>query len=168
MSPELALLVLLSAVVVILCLASAGLLGRIRALEKAISTRGRATKPQELASAVLMPTNNASISATLLVDKNCRACADALEQFADAARADDTGNVDYIVLADYELATESQPGAPRRIVDVMSHASLHPGWTPALVMVDRENGLLRVEPAGSEKAITTILERARGWRQPAQ
>lgn len=169
MSPEHALLTLLSAVVVILCLASVGLLGRIRILEDAVSKRGRAVKPQqELATSVLMPTGTAAISVTLLVDKGCRVCADALEQFELAARDDDKGNVDYIVLTDHDLLMESRSERPRRILDVVSHASLHPGWTPALVMVDREEGLLRIEPAGSEAAITGVLERARDWRQTAQ
>lgn len=84
----------------------------------------------------------------LLVSPDCPACAAALEELREST----TGH-HVTVLSTQPLASRSDA-----VVDALLWHDLHPGYTPALVTVDRQLRIQSVEPVGSRAAMKQRLQ----------
>lgn len=163
MSPLWAAMVLLWVVVILLVFATAGILQKVRQLER----RG-ATAPGPANSdavATVTPSGGRIVSAVLVVEEGCGVCAEVMPRFSAAASGSEADRVEFVVVSNGAGQSAYKLGADVRLVaDRDVHRALEPGWFPAMLIVTADRVIAAVEPAGSPEAIdhlvTRVVERA--------
>lgn len=160
MDPVVAAVAILAAVVLILVFAMAGLLQRVKELERRL--RAGASLPAPTAASndegryEVAPRGGAWLSAVLVVQQGCGVCASVMPTFIGAASPGSPG-LELVILTDGE---PPDAGTLRVVEDDELHRRLDPGYVPAMLIVDADSIIIAAEPAGSPEAVGVLLSRA--------
>lgn len=164
MSPLAAAVVLLWALVIVLAFAVAGLKQQVRTLETRPrpSTSGNGALD---AVAAVAPVSDKPRAAVMVVRDSCGVCEEMLPEFLASAERAQT-SLEHVVLAEHDI--DLGDSQVRLVADPEVHASLEPGWFPALLIVTSELRILAAEPVGSPDALRAALDQAASVRSGDQ
>lgn len=163
MSAQVAAAVLGGIWLLLVSLAVAGLIQRIKSLETAVFRQSQGRKPGSAqALRAIAPDAGARLSITLLTDPGCGICEEVRPVFCELAKDNADPKVQFRLLT-MDSSDQDGAGSVRVISDLSTHATLHPGWSPALVLVDSRPQLVAIEPAGSADAVAAVVSSARSW-----
>lgn len=157
--------VLAWAVIVVLGFAMAGLLHQLRALQATISrehvagSRAGSDSSSRSMPVSVLPAGGQRLSAILLADDDCVICHEVAPAFAALAYARSAA-FDSVILTYTDSETFAALRGVRFVSDSSAYHMLNPGWRPALIIITANGNQLAAEPAGSEEAIRTLLDRA--------
>lgn len=158
MSPTVAAIVLLWIVVLVLAFAMAGILQKVRDLERR-GTSGPAAVPDTEAVDAVAPEEGQAVSAVLLVEEGCGVCAEVLPSFTAARSLSGSERVNFVVVTNSSDGTGYDIGDVQVLADPDIHARLEPGWFPAMLIVTPDRVIAAVEPAGSPEAVEDLVVR---------
>ncbi len=156
-------LVLAWVVIALLAFAMAGMLSMIRRLQAAQSQMAGSLvdgggSARSRAAARFAP-GTRPYALVLTASATCPSCSELMPRFRDFARRH-RERVDFHVLsADLEVE-DSTPDLPVT-VDPAAFAALSPGYTPGLVIIDRQGTVVEVGPGGDLASVERWIDRQR-------
>jgi hypothetical protein len=161
---EAAALVLAWVVILVLAFAMAGMLTMIRRLEAnqrqlaiAAGSSGSGTGHRAAAVARFAPERR-PYALVLTTQRDCAACAELMPRFAEVVRRHGE-KVDFRI-----LAADRGPSLPAGLAvpvttDPDAFAALSPGYTPGLVIVNRDGDVVEVGPGGDLDSVERWIDR---------
>ncbi|WFF02986.1 hypothetical protein [Micromonospora sp. WMMD964] len=154
-------------VLVLLAFALAGVLRQIRDIQATLQGHRTGLVPQRQLPGTILPTGDKNLSLVLLVDEGCAVCAEVTPVFAELAAAHQ-GDIMFTLLSAARSDKFSAVEGVGYLADSVGYHILDPGWRPAVALVDRDGEILLAEPAGSEAALRSVVDRVTDTRTRAR
>lgn len=157
MTPIAAVVAVLVVVVTLLTFAFAGVLQRVKSLEKRFRAGVASPSGEEGSDHYeVAPQGEARVAAVLFVQAGCPVCSDVIPAFVQAAASQSTIDVEFVILSDVSATPSSEV---RVVTDPELHQRLNPGYFPAILVVDKASVIVAAEPAGSVDAVKHLVSR---------